>query len=133
LVARFLTFALQLDHGTYQTLKGPLLVNHREMWRAILANDKPAMRRATSALGVEEKYWRFMTLVFSFSAADLPANMGDMMQKLEKMPHADREAAIRKQLGLEDAGPSDHARVLESMPRELILLLKTNNLLRFAN
>jgi len=99
-----------LDHGTYQEIKGPVLLNYAKMWRAAIANDLSGMEEAAEGLGVDRKFARFVSLMFTFSPSQsLLQNKGDMLTSRDKNEFG------RQMMGMDaDTVPyTEHGKIFE--------------------
>lgn len=117
-----------MDHGTYQTLPDPILAAHRELWRSILDNDKAGMERATAAFGINPEFaWILaLMLTMSMNSSGLLEANGDRMTARGRQEMIDR---FQKDENLRNM----HQETFGTIPRELLLIFKTHNLLRFVN
>ena len=107
------------------------------MWRSILTNDEDGMMRATEAFGLHSKFYKLISLIFTFSTNDAIIPGGGTLPppptEFDSAAMQKHQDAMAKALGLEDVPIEEQMNVMQDLPRELFLLLKTNNLLRFVN
>ena len=132
-----------LDHGIYRQLSDPLRRGYAALWLAVLAGDRSAIRASTAALGMDPQQWRFVTIMLAMAPGYTPED-GDAPPKrnlldgdggaglLAQMSNEDRVAATQRVLAL-TGGVAAQSAFFESIPRDLLLILKTNNLLRYVN
>jgi aarF domain-containing kinase len=108
-----------LDHGLYRELSRDAVVAYASLWEAILSRDEQKVKVACEAVGIRDhKVFSVMLTARSWDAA---------MKNITGAP----DRAERKMLGdLARDGLIDITEVMESMPREHVLLFKTNDLLR---
>jgi len=132
-----------LDHGIYRQLSDELRRGYAALWLAVLDGDRNAIRASTQALGMNPEQWRFVTIMLAMAPGYAPEE-GDAPPKrnlrdgdggarlLAAMSNEDRVAATRRVLEL-TGGVAAQSAFFESIPRDLLLILKTNNLLRYVN
>ena len=92
---------------------------------------------------MDPEQWRFVTIMLAMAPGYTPED-GDAAPKrnllegdggarmLAEMSNEDRIAASRRVLAL-TGGVAAQSAFFESIPRDLLLILKTNNLLRYVN
>ena len=127
----------------YRQLSDQLRRGYAALWLAVLAGDRGAIRASTSALGMDPEQWRFVTIMLAMAPGYTPED-GDAAPKrnlldgdggarvLAEMSNEDRIAATRRVMAL-TGGVAAQSAFFESIPRDLLLILKTNNLLRYVN
>ena len=127
----------------YRQLSDQLRRGYAALWLAVLAGDRGAIRASTAALGMDPEQWRFVTIMLAMAPGYTPED-GDAAPKrnlldgdggarvLAEMSIEDRIAASRRVLAL-TGGVAAQSAFFESIPRDLLLILKTNNLLRYVN
>ena len=132
-----------LDHGIYRQLSDQLRRGYAALWLAVLAGDRSAIRASTAELGMDPEQWRFVTIMLAMAPGYTP-DEGDAPPKrnllegdggarlLAQMSNEERIAATRRVLAL-TGGVAAQSAFFESIPRDLLLVLKTNNLLRYVN
>ncbi|RKP38420.1 ABC1 family-domain-containing protein, partial [Dimargaris cristalligena] len=109
-----------LDHGLYRELSSEFRMNYAYMWRALMAGDETGIRRYSKLLAGTDLYIVFSCIL---TGRDWRVIQNDLNQALtddevntvfEKVPYLLVEIID----------------VLATVPRELLLLFKTNDLLR---
>ena len=130
-------------HRIYRQLSDQLRRGYAALWLAVLAGDRSAIRASAAALGMDPEQWRFVTIMLAMAPGYTPED-GDAAPKrnllegdggarvLAEMSNEDRIAASRRVLAL-TGGVAAQSAFFESIPRDLLLILKTNNLLRYVN
>ncbi|KAJ7365479.1 putative aarF domain-containing protein kinase 1 [Desmophyllum pertusum] len=110
-----------LDHGLYQTLSSDFRINYCKMWQSLIKSDLEGIKQSSKALGVEEMY--------GLLACILTARSWDVITTgIDQGPVTDDEAEeIRANATTFLTAITD---LLNRVPRQLLLLLKTNDLLR---
>jgi aarF domain-containing kinase len=132
-----------LDHGIYRRLSDTLRRGYAALWLAVLAGDRGAIRACTSALGMDAEQWRFVTIMLAVAPGHVPEEGGPPARSAlldgdggaratAAMSNEERAAAARRVLAL-TGGVAQQSAFFESIPRDLLLILKTNNLLRYVN
>jgi len=110
-----------LDHGLYQTLSSDFRVQYCKMWQSLIRSDLEGIKQSSEALGVKEMY--------GLLACILTARSWDVVTTgIDKGPVTDNEAEeIRVNATIY---VKEITELLNRVPRQLLLLLKTNDLLR---
>ena len=131
-----------LDHGIYRRLSDELRVNYARLWLAVLAGNRADIQRCTAALGMPPERWKVVAVMLALAPGmDIPesgnarrrlADDKSAARSLASLTPAQRAAASQRAMAL-GGGIAAHSAFLESIPRDLLLVLKANNLLRFVN
>lgn len=110
-----------LDHGLYQTLSHDFRVQYCKMWQSLISSDLEGIKQSSEALGVKEMY--------GLLACILTARSWDVVTTgIDQGPITDEEAEL---IRLNAATyVTEITELLNKVPRQLLLLLKTNDLLR---
>jgi len=110
-----------LDHGLYSQLSSQFRYNYAEFWQAIINRDQEGIKTASVELGVGELYGLFACMV--------TARSWDKIEKgLEVSTKDKNESSQIKQNALRYL--KEISDVLAFVNRQMILILKTNDLLR---
>jgi len=110
-----------LDHGLYQTLTDDFRITYCKLWQALLKGDTERIRKQADRLGVGKYYGLFACMVASRTWDDITGSgIADKNSKLDV--NRLQEEAMRQIPQI--------SQVLNYIPRQLILILKTNDLLR---
>ncbi|XP_036370711.1 aarF domain-containing protein kinase 1 isoform X3 [Octopus sinensis] len=110
-----------LDHGLYQTLSDEFRLNYSHLWMSLINADVAAIRQAASNLNCGELYGLFSCIVTARS-------WDAILHGIKKKPTSQSEMeqiqdnATRYIVEISD--------VLNRIPREMLLVLKTNDVLR---
>lgn len=110
-----------LDHGLYTTLNDDFRIAYCKLWQAILKGDTDKIKKQAHNLGVGKYFGLFACMVASRTWEDITSSgIADTNSKLD----VDRlqEQAVQQIPQI--------SQVLNFIPRQLILVLKTNDLLR---
>ena len=109
-----------LDHGLYVDVNEQLRISYCRLWKALIDGDMPGVERACSDMGVPHLY-RIMASVLTQRSWETISN-----GKLNVPRTSEEESLITKRaMGMF----SEITQVLQSVPRELIMVFKTNDLL----
>lgn len=129
-----------LDHGVYRELSGALRRDYSGLWLAVLSGSKAAMQAACERLGVDPAMWRFVSLMLTLAPGKVdeeghgqPGGAGftdseRSHRSIADLSNEEKAEAMRKfaSLGTFEQQMS----LFEQWPADLLLVLKTNNLLR---
>ncbi|XP_056409262.1 aarF domain-containing protein kinase 1 isoform X3 [Hyla sarda] len=109
-----------LDHGLYQELTDNFRLNYCHLWEALIAADMDGVRRYSQRLGVGDLYPLFacMLTARSWNSVNRGITRGPVSAK-EAQEIRSNAAAYLPQI----------SQLLASVPRQMLLLLKTNDLL----
>jgi aarF domain-containing kinase len=131
-----------LDHGIYRRLAPALRVDFSRLWLAVLAGDQERIKSCTLALGMAPEQWRFVALMIALAPgvveeegeARHPALLlGDGGEAAAAGLTAQQRAEAARKLLAITGGMEAQSSLFESIPKDLLLVLKTNNLLRHVN
>ena len=118
-----------LDHGLYRPLDDGFRLAYARLWRALVAGDVPGIYEAAEAMGTPAEtaplFASILTMKPWTAISGQQKKQAGGAARLRVVP-ADREEA---RAYAADHAP-DIARLLGSLPRPLLLLLKTNDCLR---
>lgn len=124
-----------LDHGLYRQLSESTRVNYANFWRALIFQDEPKAIEYATALGVPRDYWA----MFAFVVLMRPfRNAGVGMMRAPRLSVADERRVIersqrRLSTSQQTALRAKFIAMMHDMPRELLLVLRTQNYLRFLD
>ncbi|CAH1791947.1 unnamed protein product [Owenia fusiformis] len=110
-----------LDHGLYQSLSDKFRLDYCELWMSLIKADTEAIKLNAERMGCGEMYPLFACII--------TARSWDSVTKgIDKAP----ATASEDQEIQENAGNylSEITGILNNVPRQLLLILKTNDLLR---
>jgi hypothetical protein len=132
-----------LDHGLYRQLDSKLRLEYCELWRAIVLSDTTGIKRSASRLGIKSKWMdrKFPGSDFSHTivAAMLTAREWETVAKSSDLGRFDAFRAKAKKEQRESLSKNVSSYlgaivdVLETCPRDLLLILKANDALRSAS
>jgi aarF domain-containing kinase len=115
-----------LDHGLYRRLSDAFRLEYAALWRALLLADVPGIEASARAMGAGGAVPLFASMVTQRPWADVAAGRGGAQRLRHGRTDAERE---RIRAYVADAAGEISA-LLAKVPRELLLLLKTNDCLR---
>lgn len=112
-----------LDHGLYRRLKPEFCDNYCNLWRALILRDTPAIEKYARALGAGDFYKVFAFILTFRPVANTNVGLGN------KVTQSDWD-----QIKVEWAETNPEvATLLEKLDRELLLVLRSANILRSIN
>lgn len=110
-----------LDHGLYQTLTEEFRLNYCRLWYALIKTDKKAIEKYSRRLGAAELYPLFACMVTGRSWASITKGIDQIpVSKTEDVEIRTKAAKYLSSIN----------ELLNNVPRQMLLLLKTNDLLR---
>jgi aarF domain-containing kinase len=115
-----------LDHGLYRTVPHELRLNYARLWRALIFGDEAGIRKYSEKMNVGGHYklWAAMLTTKTWDRIAEAGKKGDLTAF--NMREGDRERTRANAKAYAD----EISVVLRKMPRELLLVLKTNDCLR---
>jgi aarF domain-containing kinase len=113
-----------LDHGLYRALSEHTRVEYARLWREVLRGNEPGIREHADKLGAVGLHRIFASIITMRSWDDITAATPDSLAP----PSTDRHKADI-QRNAKDYADEVQA-VLRTIPRELLLVLKTHDCLR---
>ncbi|KAM9294328.1 aarF domain-containing protein kinase 1 [Gastrophryne carolinensis] len=110
-----------LDHGQYQTLTDTFRLDYCRLWQALIAADMEGIRRYSQRMGAGDLYPLFacMLTARSWDAVNRGIDRGPATRE-ESQEIRSNASAYLPQI----------SQLLANIPRQMLLLLKTNDLLR---
>ncbi|VDK17698.1 unnamed protein product [Anisakis simplex] len=137
-----------LDHGLYLTLRDDFRLKYAQLWMAILKPDQDEIKRIASEMGVGDLYGLFACMVTNRSWKAVTGGVNKVKDGAEEVRpmliieteqnHSSTEVLSERFNSFQRDEIKAYAaslipqisEVLENMPRPMILILKTNDLLR---
>ncbi|KAM9341177.1 aarF domain-containing protein kinase 1 [Symphorus nematophorus] len=110
-----------LDHGLYQVLQPDFRLDYCRLWQALIKGDMPGVERYSRRLGAGELYPLFACVLTARSWTAVNAGISSV-----PVTHSE-DVEIRTNAALYLPQISE---LLNRVPRQMLLLLKTNDLLR---
>ncbi|XP_033640927.1 aarF domain-containing protein kinase 1-like [Asterias rubens] len=110
-----------LDHGLYQDLTDEFRINYANFWQSIMAADIDGIKKYSTALGAGDMYGLFACMLTARSWDTVTTGIDKVAQTAEE------QEEIQKNVSMYIPEISS---ILNSIPRQMLLLLKTNDLLR---
>ncbi|XP_029585113.1 aarF domain-containing protein kinase 1 [Salmo trutta] len=110
-----------LDHGLYQILLPDFRLNYCRLWQSLIKGDLNGIERYSRRLGAGDLYPLFACVLTARSWTSVNAGIGNT-----PVTHSE-DVEIRSNAALYLPQISD---LLNRVPRQMLLLLKTNDLLR---
>ena len=111
-----------LDHGLYKELSDDFRLNYCRLWQAIINQDEGKLQDIARLLGVEN-YPMFASMLTARSWESVQTDLSSSLTVSETQ-------LLRDAASLHAA---EITRILAQVPPQLLLLLKTNDLLRAVN
>uniref|UniRef100_A0A3Q2XUC5 AarF domain-containing protein kinase 1 n=1 Tax=Hippocampus comes TaxID=109280 RepID=A0A3Q2XUC5_HIPCM len=115
------TEIILLDHGLYQVLQPDFRVNYCRLWQALIQQDMPGVERYSRKLGAGDLYPLFACVLTARSWTAVNSGISSVPVTLSE------DVEIRTNAALYLPQIND---LLNRVPRQMLLLLKTNDLLR---
>lgn len=109
-----------LDHGLYRELSEEFRKTYCDLWKALILNDTKLLGETVDKLGVPQ-YVQFLTLIFTHRIPDSVTPLGEDMSIEEKEIVHDQLKNIKL---------NDFFDFLELLPRDMLLVFRTINLVR---
>jgi aarF domain-containing kinase len=119
-----------LDHGLYRELPRPLLLDYARLWLGIIKGDEPSVATSSERLGIKggELYKLFASMLTTRTWDDMTAaTAANDLDGLRAKGTRDDKDETAKNVR-EYAAAIQH--ILATVPRDLLLVLKTNDALR---
>ncbi|CEF69676.1 Serine/threonine-/dual specificity protein kinase, catalytic domain and UbiB domain and Protein kinase-like domain-containing protein [Strongyloides ratti] len=110
-----------LDHGLYSTLKDNFRVLYSELWLALLKPDLDEVKRVSTQMGVGDLHDLFACMITMRSWDSIQQGIKTKKKDDEEVEHI-KEYASKLATKINE--------ILINMPREMLLILKTNDLIR---
>ncbi|KAG8449002.1 hypothetical protein GDO86_015894 [Hymenochirus boettgeri] len=110
-----------LDHGLYQVLTESFRLDYCKLWQALIAADMQGIRTYSQRLGAGELYPLFACMLTARSWKSVNRGIGKSSISKEEAEEIHGNAAVYL---------PQISQLLASVPRQMLLLLKTNDLLR---
>ncbi len=116
-----------LDHGLVRSLPAQLRSDYGRLWRAIIFRDEASIKEYSSRMGAGEDLYRLWTAMLTTLSWDriVDTNRGT---NLHRSAMAESDKAQTKEYAKQYA--AEIGDILRLLPRELLLILKTNDCLR---
>jgi len=111
-----------LDHGLYQTINDEFRYHYALLWRSLINGDLSNIRVAARYLNVEDMFPLLSAMVSGRSWQSVKQGLG----KTKSMSKTEEEI-IQEEISY---WINEMSTVLENVPKEMILIFKTNDLLR---
>ncbi|XP_014669677.1 PREDICTED: uncharacterized aarF domain-containing protein kinase 1-like [Priapulus caudatus] len=109
-----------LDHGLYATLTSYFRVNYSKLWLSLIASDVEKIQKYATRLGVGDLYQLLSCMITARSWKSISSG-------ISKQVTAEENAEIQQMAALYLPQITD---VLSRVSREMLLILKANDLLR---
>mmetsp|Transcript_7981 Transcript_7981/g.24053 ORF Transcript_7981/g.24053 Transcript_7981/m.24053 type:complete len:517 (-) Transcript_7981:1161-2711(-) len=116
-----------LDHGLYRELDNNFRTAYCQLWRALVSRDKDGVIRAVSDLGLPGSEEIFSFMLVHKPLSQLQNSDAKLGEKSEKSTKSSRP---RFQQDGREWTTKDVSNFVEALPRDLLLIMRTNNLVR---
>ncbi|VBB30347.1 unnamed protein product [Acanthocheilonema viteae] len=110
-----------LDHGLYLTMESDFRIKYSKLWLALLEPDLNEVKKCAQSMGVGELYGLFACMITNRSWDAISHGIDKSAATYEEQREIKSFAATLI---------PEISQVLERMPRSMLLILKTNDLLR---
>ncbi|KAK2150013.1 hypothetical protein LSH36_427g03001 [Paralvinella palmiformis] len=110
-----------LDHGLYQTLTDEFRLDYCKLWKAIIGTDMDRIKKYSERIGIGRLYPLFACMVTARSWSAISKGV----DKLEFTKSEEEEIQNNVSSYL-----SEISEILNTVPRQMLLIFKTNDLLR---
>uniref|UniRef100_A0A7S2V1K6 ABC1 atypical kinase-like domain-containing protein n=1 Tax=Fibrocapsa japonica TaxID=94617 RepID=A0A7S2V1K6_9STRA len=114
-----------LDHGMYRRLDSEFRTTYCELWKAMIIRDNHLAKASLAKLGMDAKYYEPLSLWFTYRTPTSKKGVGQRLTIEERR-------ALRKKY--EKGATREEVNVfLRSMPRDMLYVSRSNNLIRSIN
>ena len=113
-----------LDHGLYRPLDDAFRVSYARLWRALIFGDEAGIKRESEAMGAGDMYKLFAAILTTRSWDEVSKSSLDSLQVDGSDGGKAVTSAYAKQY------QDEIQDILCRLPREMLLLLKTNDCMR---
>lgn len=118
-----------LDHGLYRRVPASLRLTYGRLWSAIIFGDEVGIKAHSAAMGIDDgelhKLWASMLTTLPWDRLMDAASTGSDKSRATLTPEQREETKAHAR-----AYAGAITRILQLIPRELLLILKTNDCLR---
>mmetsp|Transcript_6341 Transcript_6341/g.14711 ORF Transcript_6341/g.14711 Transcript_6341/m.14711 type:complete len:288 (-) Transcript_6341:216-1079(-) len=114
-----------LDHGLYREIEPELRLAYCKLWEAMVLQDKKMLAEVSVQMGVGD-YAALFPIIFTSRSITSSKRLGDKLSKEERR-------SVAQDLGLRGEKGFDFRQLLvfvESLPRDLLFIIRTQNLVR---
>ncbi|CAM9664002.1 unnamed protein product [Chrysoparadoxa australica] len=115
-----------LDHGMYRRLDGNFRHNYCNLWKAFMTQDTALGHEMAKALGLPEHQYEALSLLFLWRLPGSSARVG------QRITEAERQQLSKKYGGGMLTAESVNV-FLESLPRDMLFVMRTGDLVRSLN
>ncbi|KAF0981425.1 hypothetical protein FDP41_012082 [Naegleria fowleri] len=113
-----------IDHGLYQKLSHDFSVNFGRFWRALVLKDNVFVKKYCQDLGIED--YQLYASIILMRGYDDTSDVGLFNHGTKK----EFESFIK---GIIEHRMERFQQMIRNMPSEMLLIMRTNNLLRYVN
>ncbi|PVU93408.1 hypothetical protein BB559_003300 [Furculomyces boomerangus] len=115
-----------LDHGLYRQLSPGFRLQYARLWRSLLEGDKEKIQKESYDLTGTDLYMMLSSIVtgqswYSIESGNLTKSNVNVQFEQSQL------------VGVKDSFFAELSRVMSSIPRDLVLLIKTNDLIRLID
>lgn len=118
-----MTQLVVIDHGMYRRLTQQFRTSFCKLWKAMVLGENDLLVEAARELNVGE-YAQFLPVIFTMRTIDSKARLGKFMNDEE----VKKLYTMAKGITMEDVN-----RFLQSMPRDILFVVRSMNLVRSLN
>ncbi|TFJ81782.1 hypothetical protein NSK_007030 [Nannochloropsis salina CCMP1776] len=116
-----------LDHGLYRRLDESFRQSYCNLWKAFVTRDAGLGRAATRAMGLDEDFFELLSII---SVNRTPTSRNGLG---EQMSESERKRIREKYRDRSKYGAEQLKKLIESLPRDVLFVLRSNSLVRSLN
>lgn len=116
-----------LDHGLYKTLSDSTLASYRNMWKSIILQDEPGMKKYSAELGVTSMYPLLAGMMVGRPWDDIMDNTSGLDRLRNARAYEEEREALKNHA---QRWHNEINKVLGKMNSDIVLLFKTFEWLR---
>ncbi|KAL9273562.1 AarF domain-containing protein [Drosera capensis] len=109
-----------LDHGIYKELDEDFRLDYCQLWRALILRNVNEIQQVGERFGIG-KYFRYLPLIFTGTTIDSKSALGKGMSTEERQMVKQELKSLKME---------DFSSFMESLPPDLLTILRTDGLLR---
>ncbi len=111
-----------LDHGLYREIPKALVLEYATLWKSLLFFNEHSLRQVCKSLGISRENYKTLSSILSQSTWTFLSSRNILIHKQHKNIREFQQKSIENFAAI--------MQVLSSVPRELLLIFKTNDILR---
>ena len=111
-----------LDHGLYREIPKSLVEEYATLWKSLLFFNENSLKQVCKALGISSENYRTLSSILSQSTWSFLSSRNILIHKQQRNIQEFQRKSIQNFASI--------MQVLSCVPRELLLIFKTNDILR---